>query len=77
MKSTPNAMNRVMDALDVETFVACSSEDEAKRIVRDLMSGMGMPECDVVFVEMAGPGARIRARCYVHRSGDSYGWLGV
>lgn len=77
MKSTSKVMDRVIDALDVETFVACSSEDEAKRIAREMMAGMGMPECDVVFVEMAGSGARIRARCYIHRSGDSYGWLGV
>lgn len=70
------AAGMVMDALDIETFVACSSEDEAKRLMRELMAGMGLSETDIVFVDVAGPGARVRARAYIHRPGDSYGWLG-
>lgn len=70
------AVDRVMDAIDVETFIECSTDDEAKRIVRELAAGMGLADVDVVFVELAGPGARVRARAYVHRAGDRYGWLG-
>ncbi|MGE5542146.1 MAG: hypothetical protein ACM3WT_03840 [Bacillota bacterium] len=70
------AIDRVMDAIDLETFVTCSTEDEAKRIIRELAAGMGLKEVDVVFVQVAGPGARVRARAYVHRAGDRYGWLG-
>ncbi len=70
------ATDRVLDAIDVETFVACSTEQEAKRIVLELVAGMGLGGADVVFIEMAGPGARVRARAYVHRAGDRYGWLG-
>ncbi|MCR4398752.1 MAG: hypothetical protein NUV93_07300 [Firmicutes bacterium] len=66
----------VMDALDVETFLVCSSEDEAVRAMRALMDAMGLGAADIVFLEMAGPGARVRARAYVHRPGDRYGWLG-
>ncbi len=68
--------DRVVDAIDVETFVACSTEEEAKQVVRELVAGMGLTEVDIVFVEAAGPGARVRARAYVHRPGDRYGWLG-
>jgi len=64
-----------MDALDVETFIVCDSEDEGKRIALQMMKNLGFDDVDLVFIEFIGPGARIRTRAYLHRSGDKYGWL--
>jgi len=68
-------MEKVMDALDVETFIVCDSEDEGKGIALEMMKNLGFDDADLVFIEFIGPGARIRARAYLHRSGDKYGWL--
>ncbi|NLC37890.1 MAG: hypothetical protein GX779_01330 [Clostridia bacterium] len=68
-------LDRVMDALDVETFFVCRDEEEGKELARRLMGKLGFQDTDIVFVEHLGPGARVRARAYVHRSGDRYRWL--
>ncbi len=65
----------IVDAIDIETFVLCDSEDEGKRIMLDYVSTIGLTDSDIVFVEFSGPGARIRARGYAYRPGDSYQWL--
>ncbi|MGI5840001.1 MAG: hypothetical protein ACOX8W_10115 [bacterium] len=66
---------KIMDALDVETFIVCGSEAEGKAIMLTLLEEMGVGDIDIVFAEFAGMGARIRARGYLHRPGDQYGWL--
>jgi len=68
-------MEKVMDALDVETFLVCDSEEDGKKIALQMMKNLGFDDVDLVFIEFIGPGARIRARAYLHRSGDRYGWL--
>ena len=65
----------IVDAVDVETFVLCDSEEEGKRIMLDYMSAIGLTDSDIVFIEYAEIGARVRARGYAYRPGDSYGWL--
>lgn len=66
---------RVMDALDVETFLVCKSEEEGKGLALELMKELGFKDVDIVFIEFRGPGARVRSRAYLHRPGDRYGWL--
>ncbi|MGB9802463.1 hypothetical protein [Desulfofundulus sp.] len=68
-------LDRVMDALDLETFLVCDSEEEGRRLILQLLQDMGFKDADVVFIQFQGPGVRVRARAYVHRSGDVYGWL--
>lgn len=68
-------LNRVMDALDIETFVVCKDEEEGMEVMRGLMGEMGLNDISIVYCQHRGPGARIRARAYVFRSGDRYGWL--
>ncbi|WP_227767151.1 hypothetical protein [Zhaonella formicivorans] len=70
-------LDRVMDALDLETFLVCSNAEEGKNLILSLMQELGFQDVDVVFIQHEGPGVRVRARAYVHRSGDKYGWLGV
>ncbi|QNB45225.1 hypothetical protein BR63_02175 [Thermanaerosceptrum fracticalcis] len=71
----PAVLQQVMDALDVETFLVCSCEDEGRKLIMELMKDIGFKDIDVVFIEFMGPGVRVRARAYLHRAGDRYGWL--
>lgn len=64
------ALTKVMDAVDLETFFICRSENEAKSLMLSLLSQMGFSRGDVVFVQHEGPGARVRGRAYVHPAGE-------
>ena len=68
-------LDRIIDALDIETFIVCRDEDEGKEIMGRIMAGMGLKDIDIVFCQHLGPGARVRARGYIFRAGDHYGWL--
>lgn len=70
-------LDRVMDALDLETFLVCKDEEEGRNLTLGLMQELGFQDVDIVFLEHEGPGVRVRARAYVHRSGDKYRWLAV
>jgi hypothetical protein len=69
------ALDHVMDALDIETFLVCGSEQEGRALLLDLMKQMGFTDVDVVFIQQRGFSARVRARAYVHRPADKYRWL--
>ena len=71
------ALAHVMDALDIETFLACESEEEGKALALALMKDLGFKDTDVVFIQFAGPGARVRVRAYINRPGDAYPWLNL
>ncbi|HEX3031606.1 MAG TPA: hypothetical protein VHS59_05110 [Bacillota bacterium] len=68
-------LDQIMDALDVETFIVCSNDEEGRKLMSQLLVDWGFNDVDIVFSQFQGPGSRIRARAYVHRSGDVYGWL--
>ena len=68
-------VERVMDALDVETFFVCDSEEEGRGLMLSLLKSWGFTDVDVVFVLHEGPGVRIRGRAYVYRPADRYRWL--
>lgn len=68
-------LDKVIDALDIETFIVCRDEGEGREIMARIMSGMGLTDIDIVFCQHLGPGARVRARGYIFRAGDRYGWL--
>lgn len=68
-------LDRVMDGMDIETFLVCSSEEEGRRLIIQLIKEWGFTDVDIVFIQFQGPGVRVRARAYIHRSGDVYGWL--
>ena len=70
-----DVFNRVLDAVDVETFLVCESEEEAKSLALTLMKELGFQDIDVVFCEFQGAGARVRVRAYLYRAGDAYPWL--
>lgn len=69
-----NALQRVLDACDVETFLLCDSAEEGRKLGLELMAELGFRDADVVFCEMGGPGARVRMRGYLNRPGSAYSW---
>lgn len=70
-----NALCQVVDALDVETYFLCRTEQEGRNLMLNFLKGIGFQDVDIVFAEHSGPGARVRGRAYVHRPADKYGWL--
>jgi hypothetical protein len=70
-----HTLDKVLDAVDIETFFVCGTELEARNLMLNLLKEMGFSDVDVVFVQQLGPGARIRGRAYVHRPSDRYRWL--
>ena len=68
-------LDRIVDAIDFETFLVCASDEEGRKLIVQLIKEWGFKDVDIVFSQYQGPGSRIRARAYVHRSGDVYGWL--
>ena len=69
-------MPRILDALDIETFLISEDEREAKNLILASLQALGFSDIDVVDIQQAGPGARVRARAYLHRPGTAYPWLG-
>jgi hypothetical protein len=68
-------LENVMDALDVETFFVCASEQDGKNLMLSMLKSFGFKDVDVVFSQFEGPGVRVRGRAYVYRPADKYNWL--
>ena len=69
------AMDKVVDAIDIETFLYCKNEEEAKELAEQLMVEMNLKHGDIVFLEHQGWGARVRLRTYVYHPGAKYRWV--
>jgi hypothetical protein len=69
------ALERVLDAIDIETYIISKDEEEAKKLSLMLLAELNLPHGDIVFLEHKGAGARVRLRSYVHHPGDHYHWL--
>ncbi|HEX4350496.1 MAG TPA: hypothetical protein VH251_08915 [Verrucomicrobiae bacterium] len=69
------ARDAIVDALDIESFVLCESENDAKTLVGKLMESLGLPRFVIVSLDFNGPGAHFRVRVYMNKPGDSYSWL--
>lgn len=72
---TMNALDRVVDSLDIETFIICQDEEEGKKLGCQLMKDLGFKDVDIVFIEYGDGGARIRIRANIFKPGDHYKWL--
>ncbi|MDL2300162.1 hypothetical protein LJC01_00765 [Clostridiaceae bacterium OttesenSCG-928-D20] len=72
-----HAFAHIMDALDIETFLVCDSEEEGKELALLLMKDMGFEDVDIVFIKFQGAGVRVRIRAYIYRAGDRYPWLNL
>ena len=68
------ALSRVVDAVDLEAFLLCESEEEAKRLSLQLLEELGFENGDIINLEFTGAGARVRLRGNVYKPGDKYHW---
>lgn len=71
-----SAFDRVMDAVDVETYLVCSSREEGQAMARRLGREMNLGDVDVMFEDFDGYGVRVRLRAMIHRPAARYAWLG-
>ena len=62
VKTMVKPLERVMDALDIETFFVCACEEEGRNLMLSMLKGWGFTDVDVVFAQYEGPGARVRGR---------------
>ena len=69
------ARDRIVDALDIESFLLCESEAEAKDLIVKLMQSLGIARHVIVSLDFNGPGAHFRVRAYMNKPGDNYTWL--
>lgn len=72
---TGPALARVLDAIDVETYLVCSTAQEGRDMARLLGRELNLGDVDVMFEEFDGYGARVRFRAMVHRPAARYAWL--
>ena len=70
-----NAKDKIVDSIDIESFILCQDEKEAKELIAELMQDFGISRYVIVSLEFNGPGAHFRARAYLNKPGDSYTWL--
>ncbi|MFH0735113.1 MAG: hypothetical protein V1773_13110 [bacterium] len=70
------ALDKIMDALDIETYLVCSSAQEGKKLVQQLGEELNLGDLDIMFEEYDGYGIRVRLRKYVYKPGNKYCWLG-
>jgi hypothetical protein len=69
------AFDKVMDGLDIETYLVCSDRQEGKRLALQLGKEMNLGDIDIMFEEFDGYGMRVRLRKYIYRPGNTYRWL--
>lgn len=69
------AIDRIMDAIDIETYIVCASEHEGKSLALQLGRELNLGEIDIMYQEFDGYGIRVRLRKYIYRPGSSYGYL--
>ena len=69
------ARDQIVDALDIESFLLCESEKEAKELIAKLMQSLGIARHVIVSLDFNGPGAHFRVRAYMNKPGDRYTWL--
>jgi hypothetical protein len=69
------ALEHVMDAIDIETYIVCNDENEGKKLALQLGQEMNLGEIDILYQEFDGYGVRLRLRKYVYKPGNMYKYL--
>lgn len=69
------ALEQVMDAIDIETYIICRDENEGKKFALQLGQEMNLGEIDIMYQEFDGYGVRVRLRKYVYKPGNIYKYL--
>jgi hypothetical protein len=71
------ALERVMDAIDIETYLVCRDANEGRMLALKLGQELNLGDVDIMFEEFDGYGIRLRLRKYVHKPGSRYEWLNL
>ena len=69
-----SVLHRVLDAVDLETFLVCDSETEGKGLALRLLRELGFADGDIVSIVYNGVGVRVRLRGNIYKPGDEYHW---
>ena len=70
------AISRVIDTIDLETFLRSDDAEEGKRLALELARDLGLRDADVMYADHYGPGTRVRVRGFINKPGvRSYPWL--
>ncbi len=69
------ALEHIMDAIDIETYIVCKDANEGKKYALQLGQEMNLGEVDVMFQEFDGYGVRVRLRKYIYKPGNTYKYL--
>jgi len=69
------ALEHIMDAIDIETYIICKDENEGKKLALQLGQEMNLGEVDIMYQEFDGYGMRVRLRKYVYKPGNVYKYL--
>lgn len=69
------AIDKVLDAIDIETYLVCKDSNEGKKLALQLGQELNLGEVDIMFSEFDGYGVRVRLRKYVYKPGDNYLYL--
>ena len=69
------ARDMIVDAMDIESFLLCESEKEARDLIAKLMQSLGVSRFVIVSLDFNGPGAHFRVRAYLNKPGENYTWL--
>jgi len=69
------ALEHVMDAIDIETYIVCKNENEGKKFALQLGQEMNLGEIDIMYQEFDGYGVRVRLRKYIYKPGKMYKYL--
>lgn len=69
------AFERIMDAIDIETYIVCSDANEGKKYAMQLGREMNLGEIDIMYQEFDGYGVRVRLRKYIYKPGNNYNYL--
>lgn len=74
-KKNAKAIHRVVDTVDIETYLLCKNESEGKKLALQLGEELNLGTVDIMYQEYDGYGIRVRLRKYIHKPGKRYGWL--
>jgi len=69
------AIDSVMDAIDIETYLVCSDPLEGKKLAMQLGTELNLGEIDIMYEEFDGYGIRVRLRKYIYKPGNNYLYL--
>jgi hypothetical protein len=70
-----SAFDRIMDGIDIETYLVCKDKQEGKQLALQLGKEMNLGDVDIMYEDFDGYGMRVRLRKYIVKPAGTYRWL--